>query len=76
MSVKTDRSERECMDSMQPRPGAESDEHIGAVEGDRPSDCPQQGNPNAPALDDEGLPDDPAAIAQDVIGANVDETEG
>jgi hypothetical protein len=55
---------------------AESDEHIGAVEGDRPSDKPQQGNPNAPALDDEGLPNDPDAIAQDVIGANIDETEG
>ena len=57
------------------RSAAESDEHIGAVEGDRPTD-PQQGNPNAPALDAEGLPNDPDAIAQDVIGANLDETEG
>ena len=57
------------------RSAAESDEHIGAVEGDRPTD-PQQGNPNAPALDAEGLPNDPDAIAQDVIGANIDETEG
>jgi hypothetical protein len=55
---------------------AESDEHIGAVEGDRPTDDPQQGNPNAPALDDQGLPNDADLIAQDVIGANVDETEG
>jgi hypothetical protein len=53
-----------------------SDEHIGAVEGDRPSDKPNMGNPNAPALDDQGLPDDETAIAQDVIGANLDETEG
>lgn len=75
MSAKLNTPERQCMNSMQ-RDRATSDEHIGAVEGDRPSDSPQQGNPNAPALDDEGLPDDPAAIAQDVIGANIDETEG
>ena len=47
----------------------------GAVEGDRPSDH-QYGNQNAPAIDDEGLPSDEVAIAQDVIGANEDETEG
>jgi hypothetical protein len=58
------------------KPNHEFDEHIGAVEGDRPSDCPQQGNPNAPALDDQGLPKDKDLIAQDVIGANLDETEG
>jgi hypothetical protein len=46
------------------------------VEGDRPTDRPQQGNENAPALDDQGLPNDEAKIAQDVIGANLDETEG
>jgi hypothetical protein len=57
-------------------PQPEFDEHVGAVEGDRPSDRPQQGNENAPALDDEGLPNDEAKIAQDVIGANLDETEG
>ena len=60
----------------EPKSGVASDEHIGAVEGDRPSDTPQQGNPNAPALDAEGLPNDPDAIAQGVIGANIDETEG
>jgi hypothetical protein len=53
-----------------------SDEHIGAVEGDRPTDRPQQGNENAPGLDDQGLPNDPVAICEDVIGANLDETEG
>jgi len=63
------------MKNVRPKSAAESDEHIGAVEGDRPTD-PQQGNPNAPGLDDEGLPNDPDAIAQDVIGANIDETEG
>jgi hypothetical protein len=75
MSVKSNTPDPDCINSMQ-REHADSDEHIGAVEGDRPSDTPQQGNPNAPALNDEGLPDDPTAIAQDVIGANVDKTEG
>jgi hypothetical protein len=63
------------MKNVQPKSAAESDEHIGAVEGDRPTD-PQQGNPNAPALDDQGLPNDPDAIAEDVIGANIDESGG
>jgi hypothetical protein len=53
----------------------DSDEHVGAVEGDRPED-PQQGNPHGPALDENGLPKDTTAICEDVIGANVDETDG
>ena len=52
------------------------DEHEGAVEGDKPSDRPNQGNPNAPGLDDQGMPKDCDKIAQDVIGANADETQG
>jgi len=52
------------------------DEHIGAVEGDRPEDEPQQGNPHGEALDDQGLPNDPIAVCEDVIGANVDKTQG
>lgn len=55
---------------------AEADEHIGAVEGDRPTDEPQHGNENAPGLDDQGLPNDRIAICEDVIGANADESEG
>ena len=48
----------------------------GAVEGDRPTDT-QQGNDNADgALDGNGMPKDRVAIAEDVIGANVDETQG
>ena len=53
----------------------EADRHEGAVEGDRPTDVPQQGNANAPGLDDQGLPEDCDKIAEDVIGANVDETQ-
>jgi len=34
------------------------------------------GNLNAPALDENGWPNDPVAIAEDVLGANEDETQG
>jgi hypothetical protein len=54
----------------------DEDEHIGAVEGDRPTDKPNQGNPNGPGVDDQGCPNDPVATAEDRIGANLDETEG
>ena len=54
----------------------DAEDHLGAVEGDRPTDRPNQGNSNAPALDENGLPNDPVAICEDAIGANVDETEG
>jgi hypothetical protein len=57
-------------------PPSDGDEHIGAVEGDRPTDSPQQGNSNAPGVDDQGMPNDPVATAQDVIGANLDDSEG
>jgi hypothetical protein len=53
-----------------------NDAGIGAVEGDRPVDSPQQGNPDAPGLNDEGLPVDKTKICEDVIGANVDQTQG
>jgi len=59
----------------QPKP-TDPDQDKGAVEGDRPTDK-QQGNANADqALDAEGLPKDRVAIAEDVIGANVDQTQG
>jgi hypothetical protein len=47
----------------------------GAIEGDRPDD-EQTANPHGDGVDDEGLPDDPVAVAEDVIGANVDKTQG
>jgi hypothetical protein len=52
------------------------DEHEGAVEGDRPGDRPQQGNENAPALDDQGLPNDCDKIDEERIGAVMDDTQG
>jgi hypothetical protein len=54
---------------------ADPDLTKGAVEGP-PSDDAAQGNANAPALNDQGLPNDEVAIAEDVIGANEDETQG
>jgi hypothetical protein len=48
----------------------------GAVEGDRPTDR-QQSNKNAQgALDSKGMPKNKIAIAEDVIGANEDKTQG
>ena len=58
-----------------PKP-TDPDQDKGAVEGDRPTDK-QQGNKNAPgALDGNGLPKNQVAIAEDVIGANADNTQG
>ena len=50
----------------------DSDLHKGAIENE-PDD---QENAHAPGLDDEGMPNDEVAIAQDVLGANEDETQG
>jgi len=51
------------------------DVHKGAIEGDRPTD-EQQFNPHGDGVNDDGLPDDPIAIAEDVEGANEDGTQG
>ena len=49
----------------------DQDIHKGATEDDRPSD-----GTNAPALDDQGLPNDERAIAEDALGARTDGTQG
>lgn len=55
------------------KPTSDQDLKKGAVE-DGPNTL---GNPNAEdALDEHGLPKDDVAIAQDVLGANEDETQG
>ena len=56
-------------------PHQDPDIHKGAIEGDRPTD-EQQGNPSGDGLNDEGLPNDPVATAQDAIGANEDKPQG
>ena len=57
-------------------PERDAEDHLVAVEGDKPGDRPNQGNRNAPGLDDQGMPNDPIAICEDSIGANVDGAEG
>lgn len=54
----------------------DQDESKGAVEGDRPTDKQQSNRNAAGALDGDGLPKDRLAIAEDVIGANADHTQG
>jgi hypothetical protein len=49
----------------------DQDIHKGAIEDGRPS-----GATNAPALDDEGLPNDEIAIAEGALGAREDGTQG
>jgi hypothetical protein len=51
------------------------DVHKGAIEGDRPND-EQQSNPHGDGVNEEGLPDDPVATAEDAEGANADKTQG
>ena len=55
----------------QPHLEVDSDIHKGAIEGPE-----GDSNPHAPGLDERGLPNDEVAIAQDVIGANEDQTQG
>jgi hypothetical protein len=49
---------------------------MGAVEGDRADDQPNEGNPNGPGVDSNGMPNDPIATYEDAVGANVDGSEG
>lgn len=51
------------------------DVHKGAIEGDRPND-EQIGNPHGDGVDEEGLPDDPVATAEDALGATEDRSQG
>ena len=53
----------------------DQDVHKGAVEGDRPTD-EQHGNPNGDGVNEEGMPNDPIATAEDEIGANEDASQG
>ncbi len=60
---------------MNRNPQDDPDIHKGAIEGDRPDDV-QIGNPNGDGVDENGMPDDPVATAEDQIGANEDESMG
>ena len=58
-----------------PRP-TDPDRDKGAVEGDHPTDRQHENRNAQGALDKNGLPKDRKAIAEDVIGANEDQTQG
>ena len=51
-------------------PFADHDGQKGAVEDDRPD------LDGSPGLDDDGLPNDATAIAQDALGARIDQSQG
>ena len=53
------------------RSSGDADMHKGATEDDHP--CARS---NAPGLDDDGLPNDEIAIAEDAIGAREDGSQG
>ncbi len=57
------------------RQQTDHDVHKGAIEGDNPLD-EQYGNPNGDGVDENGLPDDPVASAEDEIGATEDDSQG
>ena len=63
MSTSTDATSRRSRDN---------DVHKGAMEEDRPG--PERSD--APGLDENGLPDDATAIAQDALGATADNSQG
>jgi len=64
-------AEKVAVDSPK-KPGADQDIHKGAIEEDRPG--PER--PSHPGLDQNGLPNDPVAIAQDRVGADADKSQG
>ena len=63
------------MTAMASRQQDDPDVHKGVLEGDRPND-EQQSNPHGDGVNDDGLPDDPVATAEDAEGANADKTQG
>ena len=54
----------------------DQDVRKGAIEGDRPTDKQQMGNPHGSGVNADGLPNDPVATAEDKIGAYQDGCEG
>jgi hypothetical protein len=61
----------EAMMSLRARTARDQDVRKGAIEDESPS---YETNP--PALDEDGLPNDETAIAQDALGANEDQSQG
>jgi len=60
------------MPSQDPPVHRDHDIHKGAMEEERPG----PDGAGAPGLDENGLPNDATAIAEDALGANVDNSQG
>ena len=61
--------------TMEQKQASDPAAHKGAIEGDRPSD-EQNVASKTKGIDNDGVPNDPVATAQDVEGANADGTQG
>ena len=55
------------MTTMATKQQDDQDAQKGAIEGDRPTDK-QMGNPHGSGVNEEGLPNDPIATAEDEMG--------
>ena len=64
------------MTPMANKQADDQDVHKGAIEGDRPSDEQNVEPRNKSGVDENGMPNDPIATAEDVVGANEDGSQG
>ena len=64
------------MTPMATKQADDPDVHKGAIEGDRPTDEQNVEPRNKSGVDENGMPNDPIATAEDAIGANEDESQG
>ncbi len=64
------------MTPMATKQADDPDVHKGAIEGDRPNDEQNVEPRNKSGVDENGMPNDPVATAEDAIGANEDESQG
>ena len=64
------------MTPMANKQADDPDVHKGAIEGDRPTDEQNVEPRNKSGVDENGMPNDPIATAEDVVGANEDGSQG
>src|SRR2546421_569757 len=64
------------MTPMAAKQADDPDLHKGAIEGDNPTDELNVEPRDKRGVDDNGMPNDPVATAQDKEGANADNTQG
>jgi len=64
------------MTPMATKQADDQDVHKGAIEGDRPTDEQNVEPRDKSGVDENGMPNNPVATAEDAIGANEDESQG